>query len=275
MRRANRRGIFNGSQYGIQVDRNAEDDIGITPGACCRCAEPPERGRESHDAYKGLEFSAGQLVPGDTNDDLVAWSGINGGPVVVYNDEKPLERWVNILYLLERLAAQPARVPDDPEQRVQVFGMSHELCGEMGLGWKRRRLMFAPMIESGNATDGIALMGGKYNYNTADSERAGARIVATLQMLHRQLERQQQAGSEYFIGGAPGAVNFYWTAFSNLIEIISRDKIPLPEEFRPLFHQGNPAVAAAFTPLLRAHRERFFDTVSNHQWNFDAPYWQR
>lgn len=209
--------------------------------------------------YKGLEFAAGRLAAGDTNDDLVAWTGINSAPVVVYNDEKPLDRWSDILFLIERLAPEPQLVPEDPAQRVEMFGMSHELCGEMGLGWNRRLLMFAPMIESGNTPDGISRMAGKYQYNQGDMQLAGARIAATLQMLHRQLERQKQAGSDFFVGDEPSAVDFYWTAFSNLIEIISWDKIPVPEDFRPLFHQADPAVAAAFTPLLREHRERFFD----------------
>ncbi len=208
--------------------------------------------------YKGLDFSAGLLIPGETNDELVAWTGINSGPVVINDDDKPLERWTDILFLIERLAPQPALVPDDPQQRVEVFGLSHELCGEMGLGWNRRLLMFGPMIESGNAPEGVTRMAGKYQYNTADMQRAGARIAAILGMLHRQLERQQRAGSEYFVGDAPSAVDFYWTAFSNLIEIISWDKIPVPEDFRPLFHQTDPAVTAAFTPLLREHRDRFF-----------------
>lgn len=208
--------------------------------------------------YKRLEFSAGRLAAGDTNDDLVAWTGINSGPVLVYNDEKPLERWIDILFLIERLAPTPALIPADPEQRVTVFGIAHELCGELGLGWNRRLLMFAPMVESGNAPEGIVRMAGKYHYNKADMEQADARIIATLRMLHRQLERQQQAGSNYFVGDTPSAVDFYWTAFSNLVEIISWDKIPVPEGFRPLFQQNNPAVAAAFTPLLREHRERFF-----------------
>ncbi len=209
--------------------------------------------------YKGLEFNAGLLTPGDTNDKLVAWTGINSGPVVIYNDEKPLERWTDILFLIERLAPKPALIPDDPYARMEVFGMSHELCGEMGLGWNRRLLMFGPMIESGNAPEGITRMAGKYQYNTADMKRAGARIAATLRMLDQQLERQRRAGSAYFVGDAPSAVDFYWTAFSNLIEVISWDRIPVPEDFRPLFHEADPAVTAAFTPLLREHRERFFD----------------
>ncbi len=210
--------------------------------------------------YKNLEFTAGRLAAGETNDDLVAWTGINSAPVLVYEDEKPLERWTDILFLIERLAPTPALIPEEPEQRVKLFGIAHELCGELGLGWNRRLLMFAPMVESGNAPEGITRMAGKYHYNNADMKQADARIVATLQMLHRQLERQQQAGSDYFVGDAPSAVDFYWTAFSNLVEIISWDKIPVPENFRPLFQLNNPAVTAAFTPLLREHRERFFAT---------------
>ncbi|MDA0821762.1 MAG: hypothetical protein O3C28_04980, partial [Proteobacteria bacterium] len=63
----------------------------------------------------------------------------------------------------------------------------------------------------------------------------------------------------YFIGKTPTAMDFYWTAFSNLVEIMSWEKIPVPEPMRPLFEQNDPAIAAAFDSVLREHRIRFFD----------------
>ena len=57
------------------------------------------------------------MIPGDTNDDLVAWGGINSGPVVAWNDEAPINRWNDILFLLERVAPQEPLLPDDAGDR--------------------------------------------------------------------------------------------------------------------------------------------------------------
>ncbi|MFT4563968.1 MAG: glutathione S-transferase [Gammaproteobacteria bacterium] len=209
--------------------------------------------------FKGLDYSAGHLIPGDANSEVVEWSGVNSGPVVAWNDEKPIDRWNDILFLLERLAPNKPLVPDDPQDRVEFFGMAHEINGEFGLGWNRRLMMFGPILESGQAPDGMKLMGDKYNYNKTDAELASRRIVGTLTQLSNRLKKQKAAGSNYFIGSSPTAMDFYWTAFSNLVEIISWEKIPVAEPMRPLFDQGDPAIAAAFDSMLREHRDRFFD----------------
>ena len=119
--------------------------------------------------------------------------------------------------------------------------------------------MFTPIMAMDEPPEPIRNMGGKYNYNEQDAARATARIVGTLNALTAQLEAQKAKGSRYFIGNAPTALDFYWTSFSNLVEIISWEKIPIGDDLRPLFEQTEPAIAAAFSPILREHRNRFFD----------------
>lgn len=209
--------------------------------------------------FKGLDFTAGLLPPGESNEDIVAWTGFSSGPIVIYNDEKAIERWTDILFLLERLAPTKPLVPEDPKSRAQFFGLSHELNGELGLGWNRRLMMFAPAMGSGAAPDGIKRMSGKYNYNETDLGIASKRIVGTLNLLTEQLEAQKALGSEFFIGNTPTALDFYWAAFSNLIEIISWEAIPVIESYRPLFANDDEAIKRAFSPALREHRDRFFN----------------
>ena len=72
------------------------------------------------------------------NPELFAWSGTNSAPVVAWNDESPINRWDDILILLERLAPDKPLVPEKPRDRFQVFGIGHEICGELGFGWNRR-----------------------------------------------------------------------------------------------------------------------------------------
>ena len=69
--------------------------------------------------HTGLDYAAAPLIGGDTNDDIVAWSGVNSGPVVAWNDEAPINRWNDILFLLERLAPQKPLLPDEPAKRVR------------------------------------------------------------------------------------------------------------------------------------------------------------
>jgi len=47
--------------------------------------------------YKGRTFTVGPQQPFDQNPELLAWSGVNSGPVVAWNDEKPINRWDDIL----------------------------------------------------------------------------------------------------------------------------------------------------------------------------------
>ena len=209
--------------------------------------------------YKGLDYSAGLLMAGSANEEVVAWAGVNSAPVVAWNDERPIDRWTDILFLLERLAPEPALIPEDASARADMFGMSHEINGEFGIGWNRRLLMFAPIIDSGKAPDPVLQMGAKYNYNKADAALATKRTVATLGMLDDRLSKQKARGSDYFIGDTPSALDFHWTAMSLLIEVISWETIPVAEELRPLFEQNDPTIKAAFTPVLREHRDRFFD----------------
>ena len=209
--------------------------------------------------YKGLAYTTGWLSPGEVNQGVVNWSGVNSGPVVAWDDEEPINRWNDILFLLERLAPFPALIPEDGQGRADFFGMCHELCGELGLGWNRRLMAFAPIIDAGDAPEGITRMGAKYNYNKADAELAADRVVETLNLLAKHLSVQRSAGSNFFIGNAPTALDFYWAGFSNLIEVMSWEKIPVREDLRPLFAQNSAAIAAAFTPILREHRDQFFD----------------
>ena len=82
--------------------------------------------------------------PGEPNEDIVAWGGEASAPIVAWAKEKPIHRWIDILYLAERLAPKPSLIPTDATQRALMIGLSHEICGEMGIGWNRRLQLFAP-----------------------------------------------------------------------------------------------------------------------------------
>jgi glutathione S-transferase len=205
--------------------------------------------------YKGLEFAVAGQVPGGDNEALVAWAGVNSGPVVAWQDEPPLNQWADILFLLERLAPQRPLLPEDIAEREQVLGLSHLVCGELGLGWNRRLSLFQPAMQSGDPPPAVRNMALKYRYNEADLAVAEQRQVAALDWLAGRLKAQRARGSTWFVGRDATAVDFYWAAFCNLFDILPQELCPFAPGFRALFERISPAVSAALDPLLLAHRD--------------------
>lgn len=206
--------------------------------------------------YKGLEFVVAPQIPGAENSDLVAWAGVNSGPVVAWNDGRPMNRWNDILFLLERLAPHKPLVPDAPAERVQLLGLSHELCGELGLGWNRRLSLFKPAMQSGQAPAGISAMSRKYGYNESDVAGTNQRQIAMLDLLTSILEAQRAKGSAFFVGKQLSAVDFYWAAFSVIMDILPDDLCPVATGARGMFENIDAAVKAAISPVLLEHRDR-------------------
>ncbi|RLA38962.1 MAG: hypothetical protein DRQ64_07880 [Gammaproteobacteria bacterium] len=210
--------------------------------------------------YKGLSFAAAPWEGGGDNPELIAWAGDHGAPIVAWNDEAPIHRWDDILFLLERLAPQASLLPEDRAERALVLGLSHEICGQLGLAWNRRLSMFAPMVASGQAPEGFVLMAKKYGSTEEDVANADARQIATLNALAARLKAQQAAGSEFFVGNSISAVDFFWAAFSNLFDLLPPEKCPMPEQARPMFTGMAETVRAAVDPVLIAHRDRIMES---------------
>lgn len=207
--------------------------------------------------YKGLEYIAAPQQGGAANPELLAWSGTNSAPVVAWNDEPPLNRWNDILLLLERLAPDKPLVPKSPAERIQFFGWAHEICGELGFGWNRRLDMFRAAMQAGRMPGEMA---GKYGFNETDMSHAASRCIEFMAHLAATLEQQQASGSKYLIGDSVTAVDFYWAAFSNLVVIQPPDECPLDPAVRPRFENVSTEVRDAVDPILLEHRDRIMRT---------------
>ena len=207
---------------------------------------------------KGLDYVAAPWLGGEPNADIVAWCGEASAPIVAWAKEKPINRWIDILYLAERLAPQPSLLPGDATQRALMIGLSHEICGQMGIGWNRRLQLFAPAYVSGSPASNISRMGSKYSYNEADAKAAGGRIAESLKALAMQLKSQYARGVRYFVGNAVSALDVYWTAFANLLDPLPKEQCPMPDARRQAFAVTDPIITAALDPLLLEHRSRIF-----------------
>ena len=84
---------------------------------------------------KGIDFVPVRQVPGESDEELRDWTAQTSAPVAVYGDERPRSSWVEILYLVERLAPEPRLIPENIEERARMFGLLHEVCGDQGFGW--------------------------------------------------------------------------------------------------------------------------------------------
>lgn len=201
--------------------------------------------------FKSLDYLCGYQIPMSDNPELLAWSGTNSAPVVAWNDEPPLNRWDDILLLLERLAPEPRLVPDNPAERIEVFGIGHEICGELGFGWNRRLDLMRPA--AGEAPGPFAM---KYNYRETEAALANARVIALMTELAARLKRQQDRGSAYLVGQGVTAADFYWAAFSNFVAIQPQELCPINPDARPMFEHTPAEITAAIDPILIEHRDR-------------------
>jgi hypothetical protein len=211
-----------------------------------RLVLPPGRPNPWAEALKGIcyvkkiSYVRVRKAPGD-DPALQAWTSQSSAPVAVWNDERPRSTWIEQLYLTERLAPQPALIPEDVEDRVLMFGYCNELCGENGSDEAARA--FASYI------------GGKYGYSQNTAEAGPRRIAQILRMLGGRLEQQRAKGRKFFIGEQLSALDIYWATFAALIKPLPPELCPIPEQLRAFFTNTDPVVAAAVTPALMEHRD--------------------
>jgi glutathione S-transferase len=200
-------------------------------------------------------------MPVETNDALRAWTGHENAPIAVYENEKPRAGWAEILFLVERLAPEPRLIPANPEDRVRMFGLAHELCGEDGLAWNRRYQMISGAMNPGGGAVPKPIgeyLASKYGFSEADAARAPARVAEILATMSRQYRAQQERGRRFLIGESLSALDLYWATFAAIVDPLPPDHCPMPDWLRNAYKVVDPAVTSALDPGLLAHRERIY-----------------
>ena len=191
---------------------------------------------------KRLDYTLVQRAPDDPPSALEAWTGQASFPAALYESERPRSGWAEILLLAERLAPEPALVPTEPSLRALCFGVCHELCGEMGLGWCRRLETVAAGLRR-TPPDPIAeWLGGKYGYSPETAAQAPGRVREILALLGELLAESRARGGRHLLGAELSALDLYWATFCNLVSPLPSDLLPMPEPLRPMFTSPDPAV---------------------------------
>lgn len=207
---------------------------------------------------KGLEWAAVRLVY--DSESLREWAGQRSGPVAIYDNERPRAGWAEILLLAERLAPTPSLLPTNPAERALAFGISHEICGEAGLGWSRRlQLIHAGVQGAGGFTEQVAqYLGRKYGYRLETGVAATPRVALLLGMLGARLKSQSEMGSRYYLGSSLTAVDVYSATFMALFHPLPHDQCEMSASTRAAFETRDAQTEAALDPILLKHRDMMY-----------------
>jgi glutathione S-transferase len=212
---------------------------------------------------KALPFVAVRW--GRSNAEAVApWTGARNAPVALYDDEPPRTGWAEILALAQRLGGARSLVPAEPEARVRLHGLAHELAGEGGLGWCTRLMMIHAGLTTGG-TRGFPVpiaqyLATRYGYTPARGDAAKDRIAEVTALFARQLAASTAAGHGYLLGADLSALDLYLATFLTTTLGVSDVECPeLRPELRPAFASLRDDLADAIPPTLVAHRARIFE----------------
>lgn len=191
---------------------------------------------------------------------LKEWAGQRSAPVVVHENEPPRSGWEEILLLAERLAPEPSLLPRDAADRALVFGLSHELCGEQGLGWARRlQLIEAGLKGRGGFTPQVAAyLGKKYGYTPEGGARAADRVAELLEMFASRLKKQRAAGSDYLVGTGVTASDIHCAAFMAMFRPLPQSVCAMNAETRAAFESRDARTDEALDEALLEHRELMY-----------------
>jgi glutathione S-transferase len=207
---------------------------------------------------KGIDWAAVRLV--SDSEPLRQWTGQRSGPVAIYNDEPPRGGWAEILLLAERLAPKPSLLPRAPAERALVFGMSHEIVGEAGLGWSRRlQLIHVGLQNAGGFSERVAkYLGGKYGYTPEAGVACASRVEELLGMLATRLKAQSAQGSRFYVGNSLTAVDVYSASCMALFAPLPQEQCAMSTGIRAAFETLDGQTRAALDPILFRHRDMMY-----------------
>jgi glutathione S-transferase len=208
---------------------------------------------------KKIPWQAVRLDP--ANDRLAEWTGERSGPVALYNEEGPRSSWAEILLLAERLTPTPSLLPADPLERARLIGLSHEICGEDGLGWARRLQGVHSGLngESGFPPPVARYLAEKYGYRAEQGSSHRRRVIDLLEMLADLLHTQQRLESRFYFGETLSAVDIYSATFMALFKPLPPEQCAMAEAMRPAFEYLDEPTGKALAPILLEHRDFIYN----------------
>lgn len=209
-------------------------------------------------AFKGVKYLPVFQEGGGENEALLEWTGQTSAPVAVYEDLPPVCHWFDLLMLAERLGADRPLVPEDMTERVAVLGLSALIAGADGFGWNRRLHLLAPMMRLDSPPLVAQRLANKYGWSDAACTAATGRLQAISAELDARLAHQQEKGSDYLVGAAVSAADFYWASFSGMVKPLPPEDNPMPDYLRATYEAADDDIRACLTPRLESHRDMMY-----------------
>jgi glutathione S-transferase len=210
---------------------------------------------------KKLPFVRVAQQRGAANPELLDWTGQTSAPALAFDDEKPRTGWAEILLLAERLAPEPRLVPADPAERTRLFGLGHELAGELGFGWCRRNEgihQAAEKLPAGPVREGALAFGRKYGYRAEEAELYRRRVREVLGLFTGILRDQRARGSRFLLGDSLSALDLYWASFAALLAPLPPELCPMDDGMRAFYGLRDPAQRAPGDEILLEHRDAVY-----------------
>ena len=209
---------------------------------------------------KGLDYLAVRFRR--TDEEIRQWTGARNVPVVLFDDEPPRTGWAEIVTLGERLGGRLSLVPDDDDRRVRMFGLSHEILGEGGLGWNVRLLVTHASLTTDGRTGWpkpvAEYLAPRYGYAPDRVQATRARAIGILRLLDALLAESRSQGHAYFLGSTPTALDLHVAVTLGTIWPLPEEQCPMLPPIRHAFETLDQEVKAAVSPALLAHRAQMF-----------------
>ncbi len=214
--------------------------------------------------YKDIPYVPVAQYPAQANEHLVAWTGHRNAPVAVWENEPGRSNYLDILALAERLKPEPSLIPRDPIERQTCFGISSDICGEGGWGWKRRLIMGQRPRDNDRPAPTRPRLDPKvmklaYGGSEAEAAIAAEYLAEMLDNFAMRLERQGDKGSDYFVGNALTACDIHWACFSALFDPLPQEVNPMPDWLRPSYAYLGPVLEQHKHQILLDHRDLVFE----------------
>ena len=175
-------------------------------------------------------------------------------PTMFHDEERPRNVWIEQLSLAENIGREdsPKLIPDDLQDRMDMFGLCAVILGEDGLVWNIRILSDNPLAR-------------KYGYSEQASSSALGKIVDIIRLIDHRLEEQEKAGSKYLVGNSLSAADIYWST-------MVMSTLPTPPEIMPrteqnqgmlMWFEGNskiPAIEEVLSKRIEDHQHFILKT---------------
>ena len=175
-------------------------------------------------------------------------------PTMFHEDERPRNVWIEQLALAEKIGSSESEslIPDNFQERADMFGLCAIVLGEDGLVWNMRILSDGPLAR-------------KYGYSDDASSKASSKMAEIIKLIDLQLEKQEEKESKYLIGDKISAIDIYWSTISMTILPASLEIMPKTKQNEGMlfFFEANskiPEIKEVLSDRILSHRDYILKT---------------